>query len=116
MKRVILAAAAVLAPSAAAVAHAQETQTYSYDVHGRLTSVARTMGGTTRTTVYVLDDADNRTSRATTVASSLAAPSESAPAPAVSSPASTEPEPAPSASSQPPQSASDTANAPEAAR
>lgn len=114
MKRTILAAGAAVLASVAA-AHAQETQTYSYDVHGRLTSVARTVGGTTRTTAYVLDDADNRTTRTTTVAAGLAEPSEAAPVPAVSSPASTEPVPAPSAASQAPR-VSETADAPEAAR
>lgn len=48
---------------------AQETQTFTYDVHGRLTTVVRTSGATTRTTTYALDNADNRSQRATTVAS-----------------------------------------------
>lgn len=74
MRRTISGAAAALAALAVApVGHAQEAQTYIYDVHGRLVSVTRSTGGTTRTTVYGLDDADNRTSRATTVSTSLAA-------------------------------------------
>lgn len=69
-----IAAAFLAAPSLGA---AQEVQVYSYDVHGRLTAVARTQSGQTRTTSYGLDDANNRTSRATTVTSALAsAPSE----------------------------------------
>lgn len=55
--------AAVLA-AAATSASAQQTQTYAYDVHGRLTGVTRTTGSTNQTTTYVLDKADNRTSRA----------------------------------------------------
>jgi YD repeat-containing protein len=51
----------------ASAAMAQETQTYTYDVHGRLTRVARAVGTTTRTTNYTLDNADGRTQRATTV-------------------------------------------------
>ncbi|MFY0398054.1 MULTISPECIES: hypothetical protein [Brevundimonas] len=45
-------------------ASAQQTQTYAYDVHGRLTGVTRTTGSTGQATTYVLDKADNRTSRA----------------------------------------------------
>jgi len=56
--------AAVLAATAAS-ASAQQTQTYAYDVHGRLTGVTRTTGSANQTTTYVLDKADNRTSRAT---------------------------------------------------
>lgn len=55
--------AAVLA-AAATSASAQQTQTYAYDVHGRLTGVTRTTGSASQTTTYVLDKADNRTSRA----------------------------------------------------
>lgn len=55
---------AVLAATAAS-ASAQQTQTYAYDVHGRLTGVTRTTGSASQTTTYVLDKADNRTSRAT---------------------------------------------------
>jgi len=54
----------------ASAAMAQETQTYTYDVHGRLTRVARAVGTTTRTTNYALDNADGRTQRATTVTTS----------------------------------------------
>lgn len=53
-------------------AAAQETQTYSYDVHGRLTDVQRTSGSSTRTTTYALDNADNRTQRATSLAAGRA--------------------------------------------
>jgi len=44
-------------------AFAQETQAYTYDVHGRLITVVRTSGATSQTTTYVLDKADNRTTR-----------------------------------------------------
>lgn len=74
MRRSTLTAAGVAALLAtASMSHAQEIQTYAYDVHGRLVSVTRTAGGVTRTTVYGLDDANNRTSRATTVSTSLSA-------------------------------------------
>ncbi|MGX1747963.1 MULTISPECIES: hypothetical protein [unclassified Brevundimonas] len=56
--------AAVLAVVATS-ASAQQTQTYAYDVHGRLTGVTRTTGSTSQATTYVLDKADNRTGRAT---------------------------------------------------
>jgi len=56
--------AALMACASGAVA--QETQAYTYDVHGRLTKVARTQGTTTRTTSYAIDNANNRTSRAIT--------------------------------------------------
>lgn len=61
--RIALVGAAVLA-AAATSASAQQTQTYAYDVHGRLTGVTRTTGSASQTTTYVLDKADNRTSRA----------------------------------------------------
>jgi len=61
--RTALVGAAVLAVTATS-ASAQQTQTYAYDVHGRLTGVTRTTGSTSQTTTYVLDKADNRTSRA----------------------------------------------------
>jgi len=46
-------------------ASAQQTQTYAYDVHGRLMDVTRSGGGGTQTTSYVLDKADNRANRTT---------------------------------------------------
>jgi YD repeat-containing protein len=52
----------------ASTAQAQQTQTYSYDVHGRLITVARTTGSSSQTTTYSLDSADNRTGRTTSVA------------------------------------------------
>lgn len=63
--RTILHAAAVFLTTALAATHAsaQETQTYTYDIHGRLTRVDRTTGSTTVATVYGIDDANNRTSR-----------------------------------------------------
>lgn|GEM_PF-6462357 len=45
------------------MAQAQQTETYAYDVHGRLTGVTRTTGGSSQTTTYSLDKADNRSSR-----------------------------------------------------
>ena len=69
--------AAVLAVTATS-ASAQQTQTYAYDVHGRLTGVTRTTGSSSQTTSYVLDKADNRTSRAVAAPSSglMSAPPE----------------------------------------
>lgn len=52
------------------MAQAQQTETYAYDVHGRLTGVTRTTGGSSQTTTYALDKADNRTSRAVSAPSS----------------------------------------------
>ena len=43
---------------------AQQTQTYAYDVHGRLIATNREVGADVRSTSYGLDKADNRTSRA----------------------------------------------------
>lgn len=47
----------------ATASHAQQVQTLSYDVHGRLVGVDRTTGAVTQTTTYGLDNADNRTSK-----------------------------------------------------
>lgn len=65
MKRVrrglatVACAGAALASSAAV---AQETTTYTYDVHGRLTQVSRSGGPSNGvTTTYQYDAADNRT-------------------------------------------------------
>lgn len=55
---------AVMLMAAGTTGYAQEVQSYQYDVHGRLTSVTRTTGSTSQTTTYVLDKANNRTSRA----------------------------------------------------
>jgi len=75
--RIALTGAAVLA-AAATNASAQQTQAYAYDVHGRLTGVTRTTGSSSQTTTYVLDEADNRTSRAIAAPSSglMSAPRE----------------------------------------
>lgn len=64
MGRTTFLGAAVLAAITASVS-AQQTQTYAYDVHGRLTGVTRTTGSAAQTTTYALDKANNRTSRAT---------------------------------------------------
>ena len=60
----------------ASTAQAQQTQTYSYDVHGRLITVTRTSGSTSQITTYSLDSADNRTGRTTSAPTSgaMAAP------------------------------------------
>lgn len=60
--RIALLGAVILA-AAATSASAQQTQTYAYDVHGRLAGVIRTTSSTSQTTTYVLDKVDNRTSR-----------------------------------------------------
>lgn len=79
MGRTALVGAAVLA-AAATSASAQQTQTYAYDVHGRLTGVTRTTSSTSQTTTYVLDKADNRTSRAVSALTSglMSSPTETA--------------------------------------
>ena len=77
MRIVLMGAAAAAFIVGASAASAQETQTYAYDVHGRLTAVTRTTASTTRTTTYTLDKADNRTSRllgAPTASAAMAAP------------------------------------------
>lgn len=93
--------AAVLAAASTSVS-AQQTQIYAYDVHGRLTGVTRTTGSTSQTTTYVLDKADNRTSRATgaatTAAASLAPKEEDASSVTVETPEPVEPDAAPEAS------------------
>lgn len=56
---------------------AQESVAYSYDVHGRLTQVARVnASGPDATSAYVYDPADNRTTRTITVTASRAAPDQ----------------------------------------
>lgn len=70
MRRSIWFAAGASAAAMFSAAQAQEAQTYSYDVHGRLTAVTRSTGATSRTTTYTLDNADNRTQRNTAVTSS----------------------------------------------
>lgn len=49
----------------AGAASAQQAQTYTYDVHGRLTDSTRTTGSSSQTTSYALDKAHNRTNRST---------------------------------------------------
>lgn len=66
--------------AAATSAQAQETETYNYSVQGRLTNVFRATGSTSQTTTYVLDKANNRTSRVVNAPASglMSAPSEQA--------------------------------------
>lgn len=61
----IVLGTAPLAATIVAPAAAQQTQTYVYDVHGRLTATTRATGSNNQTTIYVLDKADNRASRTT---------------------------------------------------
>jgi YD repeat-containing protein len=76
----------------AAVAVAQETTTYTYDVHGRLVGASRTTGPNT---TYAYDGGDSRTSRVTTGASSLmAAPEPTQEAEAAEASPDADPEPA----------------------
>lgn len=78
MRVSISVAALVALATCASEAFAQETQSYTYDVHGRLTAVTRTTASTAQTTTYGLDDADNRTSRsvaASSISASTQAPS-----------------------------------------
>lgn len=65
--------AGLVVASVATTAFAQQTQTYSYDVHGRLTSTTRTTGASNQSTTYTLDKANNRTSRAVSTASTMLA-------------------------------------------
>ncbi|WP_428153826.1 hypothetical protein [Brevundimonas sp.] len=62
-----------VATVAASGAAAQETQTYGYDVHGRLIEVGRSTGGANQSTAYQFDGADNRVQRNTTSASARSA-------------------------------------------
>ena len=55
---------------------AQVTQSYSYDANGRLTGVVTTNGGSTHTSAYAYDAANNRTSRSQSGASTWAAVSQ----------------------------------------
>lgn len=67
MRRTFLLGTAVAALFAADVASAAETITYTYDARGRLVKVERS--GTVNngvTTDYVIDKADNRTTKTTT--------------------------------------------------
>lgn len=57
---ILMATFALALPSAAS---AQQVQTFTYDVHGRLTATTRTTDGSSQTTSYALDKADNRTTR-----------------------------------------------------
>lgn len=77
MKTFALSSLAAFSLLATAV-QAQELQTFTYDVHGRLVAVTRTAGAASQTTSYVLDNADNRTSRVTTATSARPASGSSA--------------------------------------
>ncbi|WP_396594832.1 hypothetical protein [Brevundimonas sp. R86498] len=58
----------------ASSAAAQETATYSYDVHGRLIGVTRVnASGPDATSTYVYDPADNRSNRSISVSSAQSA-------------------------------------------
>lgn len=62
MKKLVVAGTSIILLASAAVAHASETVTYSYDAKGRLVRAVRT--GTVNnnvTTDYEHDKADNRT-------------------------------------------------------
>ncbi|MBA3512324.1 hypothetical protein [Sphingomonas sp.] len=67
MRRQLILGSAIAGLFAADIASATETITYTYDAHGRLVKVQRT--GSVNdgvTTDYVIDKADNRTSKSTT--------------------------------------------------
>ncbi len=51
-------------------AFAQEATTFQYDVHGRLTAITRSSGGSGSTSTYTYDPADNRTNRTIVLTSS----------------------------------------------
>lgn len=65
-----LAAVLITCVFTATAAEAQQSQADTYDVQGRLTAVKRTTGSNAQTTSYSLSKSDNRTSRATSAASS----------------------------------------------
>ncbi len=69
MRRVSLSVMA-FALALPVAAQAQHIETYAYDVHGRLIDVTRMTGGSSQVTAYVLDKADNRTSRTVSTPSS----------------------------------------------
>jgi len=82
----------VVLSMAASVAVAQQTTTYTYDVHGRLVGASRTAGPTT---TYTYDGGDSRTSKVTTGASFLmAAPEPTQEAEAAEASPDADPEPA----------------------
>jgi YD repeat-containing protein len=56
----LMTSCALAVPSTAS---AQQVQTFTYDVHGRLTATTRTTDSSSQTTTYALDKADNRTTR-----------------------------------------------------
>ena len=60
----VLGCAVIATPSLA-----QQVQTFTYDVQGRLVGTNRTTGSATQTTAYGLDNADNRTSKVVSSAS-----------------------------------------------
>ena len=64
MRPQLLLASAIAALAAAVPASAAETISYSYDARGRLVKVVRS-GPVDTTTTYVIDQADNRTSKTT---------------------------------------------------
>lgn len=82
MKRVLVAGLLGFL-AAPCFASAQEVQTYTYDVHGRLVTVVRTGSNAMKATAYEIDDADNRLSR--DVAAPAAAASANPPAASASS-------------------------------
>lgn len=65
----VASGAALFLAAVAGATTAQQTQTYGYDVHGRLISVERT-ADSRQTSTYVLDKASNRTGRTVTAPAS----------------------------------------------
>ena len=98
----ILRACLISVSSLAVMVVAAETQTYRYDVHGRLIAVTRASTAATRATTYGLDDANNRIGRTTATGSVLTATGETA-SPSIDSVKSSEDEGA--SSPEPPYSA-----------
>lgn len=73
MKPLLGASLALVLAGTPAMAVAQVTQTYQYDVNGRLTGATTVGSGGTNTAAYAYDDADNRTSRSQTGTTAYAA-------------------------------------------
>ncbi|WP_312991447.1 hypothetical protein [Brevundimonas diminuta] len=73
--RIALIGATVLA-AAATSASAQQVQAYFYDTHGRLQATTTAHSNSGSRTLYGLDSADNRTSKATNNAGTRAAPDQ----------------------------------------
>jgi hypothetical protein len=74
IRQIVLAGATILAVAPSATA--QQIQTYFYDAHGRLQATTTAHSNSGSRTLYGLDSADNRTSKAADNAGTRAAPDQ----------------------------------------